>query len=99
MSTTRFRKRPVEIDAIQWTGKNIVDVLNFFDAGGKTTVVNINCPADRSQGWIEIPTFEGKMRANVGDWILRGVKGEFYPCRADIFGETYEPVLETEAGR
>lgn len=87
----RFRKRPVEVDAIQWTGDNIVAVLNFFDAGRETTIVNINCPADRSQGWVEIPTLEGKMRASVGDWIIKGVKGEFYPCKPDIFAETYEP--------
>ncbi|MGW3847153.1 hypothetical protein [Streptomyces fagopyri] len=88
----QYRKRPVVVDALQWTGENIVAALNFFDAGRGTTVVNINAPADRSKGWIEIPTLEGKMRASVGDWIIRGVQGEFYPCREDIFRATYEAV-------
>lgn len=40
--------------------------------------------------WIEIDTLEGTMSANIGDWIIRGVQGEFYPCRDDIFAQTYE---------
>lgn len=79
----KFRKKPVVIEAIQWTGKNWEEVEKFISRG-------------QVGGWIggdlHIETLEGKMRANVGDWIIKGVKGEFYPCKPDIFEQTYEPV-------
>ncbi len=45
---------------------------------------------------MQIPTLEGRMRANIGDWIIRGMKGEVYPCKPDIFEATYEPVAEVK---
>lgn len=77
----RFRKKPVEIEAMQVTRGNIDVVAEWCQGtllyGGKLT----------------ISTLEGDMRADVGDWIIRGVKGEFYPCKPDVFAETYHPVL------
>ena len=77
----RFRKKPVEIDALLWTGDNVAELTAFLNGKGKF-----------EWGGIRIATLEGIMTASVGDWIIRGVKGEFYPCKPDIFVATYEPV-------
>jgi hypothetical protein len=81
MPARRFRKRPVEVEAVRFTGVNAQEVAEFTGQDGRTV------PGD---GWM-IRTLEGEMRAEVGDWIIRGVKGEFYPCKPDIFEATYEP--------
>lgn len=80
---TKYRKKPVVINAIKWTGKNWKSVAAF--AG---TSVAISC----ADGGVFIPTLEGQMRADIGDWIIRGVKGELYPCKPDIFAATYDKV-------
>ena len=76
-----YRKIPVEIEALKWDGENFAEVKQF-------------CPAAT---WIDdelsILTLEGDMSASVGDYIIKGVKGEFYPCKPDIFKLTYEEVL------
>jgi hypothetical protein len=79
MST--FRKKPVEIEAIQLTPLNIEEIEQFV--GGD---------AGREPGGLVIATLEGAMHASIGDWIIRGVQGEFYPCKPDIFAATYELV-------
>ena len=74
----KYRKKPVVIEAIQYTTKNVADVLAF-------------CPvAVALTGLIEIETMEGWMDARPGAWIIKGVQGEFYPCKADVFAATYE---------
>lgn len=78
----KFRKKPVVIEAILYTGKNYGEVQNFIGNG-----------CGLNQGQIIINTLEGDMRANPNDWIIKGVKGEFYPCKPDIFEATYEPVV------
>lgn len=85
-----YRKRPIEVEAIQWTGsarclrllKRVWDPQ--FEASFVTFWTN--------SGAIEIKTLEGNVIANPGSYIIRGVKGEFYPCREDIFNKTYERV-------
>ncbi len=81
-----YRKKPVVIEAEQFTGDNIDAVLDFV--GDMAT-----CPEGKSmakdQGLI-IRTLEGDHHASVGDWIIKGVAGEFYPCKPDIFEATYE---------
>ncbi|MFB4472159.1 hypothetical protein ACDI16_04280 [Oceanobacillus caeni] len=79
----KYRKKPVEIDAIQWTGDNVKEVSNFIS--GTHSILPF-------AGIVFIETLEGKMEANVGDYIIKGVKGEFYPCKPDIFKQTYEGV-------
>lgn len=87
MPTKMFRKKPVVIEAIQFTGNNIREVLAFCrpnlseDALDGAQVMNLP---------VIITTLEGDMKASIGDWIIKGVKGEFYPCKPDIFSETYE---------
>lgn len=75
----KFRKKPVVIDALQWTGDNLDEIQCFCE--GSTSFDN---------GRLTIHTLEGGMLASEGDFIIRGVKGEFYPCKADIFEATYE---------
>lgn len=80
----KFRKRPVVINAIMWTGGNSDDIVKF--CGGAASVDDM---ASGRQAMV-IATLEGDMAAMPGDWIIRGVKGEFYPCKPDIFALTYE---------
>lgn len=83
MSEVRlYRKKPVVVEAIQFTGTNDAAVSSFVGGDGRDP------EADRPLWLIE--TLEGTMRAEVGDYIIRGVKGEIYPCKPDIFEATYE---------
>ena len=83
----RFRKKPVVIEAVMWTGANVVEVANFL--GLTSDDIFPAMP-------IVIHTLEGDHRADIGAWIITGVKGEFYPCKPDIFEQTYEPIEEDE---
>lgn len=84
----KFRKKPVVIDAVQFTGLNFAELSAF--CGRDLQPSGVNLPPNAT---IEIHTREGTMRASVGDWIIRGVQGEFYPCKPDIFAATYEAVV------
>jgi hypothetical protein len=78
----KFRKKPVVIEAIKWTGENFDEIKEFVGEslfGWEPETVNL-----------EIHTLEGKHLASKGDWIIKGVKGEFYPCKPDIFALTYD---------
>ena len=81
----KYRKKPVVIEAIQWTGENEAEI-DLFLLGHFT-----KCDDSDS---IFIPTLEGVMEASLGDYIIKGVQGEFYPCKPDIFEKTYEPAEE-----
>lgn len=81
----KYRKKPVVIEAIQWTGDNKNDISN--ELGGDTGDYYFT-----PDGELFIHTLEGIMKASVGDYIIKGVKGEFYPCKPDIFEATYEKV-------
>lgn len=76
-----YRKLPVEIQAIQFTGANAPEVEAFFGPDAE----HVEILSDR----VMIPTLEGLMRADIGSWIIRGVKGEYYPCKDEIFRTTY----------
>lgn len=81
----QFRKKPVQIEARLVTLRSRKHVADW--CGG--------CILDTTDG-ITIQTLEGVMRASMGDWIIKGVKGEFYPCKPDIFEATYEPIASSE---
>ena len=84
----KYRKKPVEIEAIQWTGTNTDEILAFC-----FTKADVRAPiGDTTTRIIIISTLEGEMRADPKDWIIRGIKDEFYPCKPDIFAATYELV-------
>jgi hypothetical protein len=84
VSVERFRKRPIVIEALRYTGDSAemrAAVREFVDA-------NI----DERGGGLRIETTEGWLTVSSGDWIIRGVEGEFYPCKPSVFDATYEPV-------
>ena len=97
MSPSKFRKKPVEIEAMRWDGTEacMADVLKWVDFASLPDDGHVGggglgfCPP---LGTLDIPTLEGTMTASPGDWIIRGVAGEFYPCKPDIFDATYEEV-------
>lgn len=86
----RYRKKPVIIEAIQWNGDNATEIYLFF----KTVLHNYYFEIDEADQVIRIETLEGIMTANKGDYIIKGVKNEFYPCKPDIFEQTYEEVID-----
>lgn len=85
----KYRKKPVVIEAVQLSSINCREVAKWI-----SPTPELNYYTGDPQ--IIIKTLEGNMAANVGDWIIRGVNGEFYPCNPDIFEKTYEPVTEDE---
>ena len=81
-----YKKRPVPIYAIQWTGReNIGEVLGFCEGCAEWKM-------KEEPSFLLVHTLEGTMRADIGDYIVKGVDGEFYPCKADIFEKTYEEI-------
>ena len=91
----RFRKKPVEVEAVR------VQVFPLTKTEGETFFIDngakLTYRKKRGEmlepGWY-VDTLEGPLKVSPGDWIIKGVKGEFYPCKPDIFKETYEPVEE-----
>lgn len=80
MMANQYRKKPVVIEAVEWTGENLLEMIDFMD----------HCVS--LDGMISISTLEGVMKAGIGDYIIKGIQGEFYPCKPDIFKQTYELV-------
>jgi hypothetical protein len=76
----------VEIEAVQWTGRNTQEIVAFCGSA-------LLALERRPGGKMFIGTLEGPHQASVGDYIIKGVKGEFYPCKPDIFEATYEEIL------
>ncbi|MGC4918670.1 hypothetical protein ACLQ2B_38095 [Streptomyces albogriseolus] len=96
----KYRKRPVEIDAIQWTGNNIDAVMGFMHPQQPVHVNSLShMRFTNADDLIGIETLEGLMVADKGDWIIREPfptdDRKFYPCKPDIFAATYEPVGDT----
>ena len=83
----KYRKKPVEIDAVQWVSDNIEQVYEML---GDNLIINTDKDKDEVKHFIN--TLEGKMEMSWGDYIIKGVKGEFYPCKPDIFELTYEKI-------
>ena len=90
-----FRKKPVVISAIQLRPDTVGDCQEFVGAKEKGAFHECGMGIDVADGQFKITTLEGVMVANLGDWIIRGVSGEFYPCKPDIFEKTYEPAILT----
>ena len=96
----KYRKKPVVIEAIQNDGdiQTITDILDWINGGPGATGAGTYELTGKNQLSIFIDTLEGSMRADVGDYIIRGVNGEFYPCKPDIFAKTYEPEGDPDGG-
>lgn len=100
----KYRKKPVVIEALQWDGDNLVEITAFLKGVSvKSIESEINSSELAQKNWkelekssyhkgITISTLERNMIASIGDFIIKGVAGEFYPCKEKIFKETYELV-------
>lgn len=82
----KFRKKPVVIEAVRFNGWNAGEINDWMYGTGKYPTYFVET--------IDIETLEGVMIANVGDYIIKGVQGEFYPCKPDIFKQTYDELKE-----
>jgi len=82
----KYRKKPVVIEAVQWMG-NLKEIEELF--GNKP----FGCSYNEKGSTIVIDTLEGQMMASMDDYIVKGIKGEFYPCKPDIFEMTYEKIV------
>lgn len=74
----RFRKKPVVIEAVRYDGTNAAEIVAF---AAPSAIFNVT---------LHIVTLEGDMLVSIGDWVIKGIKGEFYPCKPDVFEATYE---------
>lgn len=88
----RFKKKQVKIEAIQWNGNNIYEVVGFCKGAQEWKP---NLQDDERMGPLYINTLEGKVKTNIGDYIIQGVKGEFYPISEKKFNEIYEHYCES----
>ena len=77
----KFRTKPCEIEETKWTGENVAEIMRFVK----------NESAIITNGVLIIKTLEGDMVASTGDYIIRGLRGEYYPCKPDVFQKKYEP--------
>ena len=99
MMSETFRKKPVEIEAMQFDGtaESATPIIDWILTGEHAAhFTSMACAGDVPPWGISINTLEGSMLAGRGDWIIRGVQGEFYPCKSDIFEATYERVDSNE---
>lgn len=83
----KFRKKPVVIEAFQWTGQPKEEWPIWFQAQWENVGVDAD---DNGSAILVIPTLEGPLTASYNDWIIQGIQGELYPCKPDIFEATYE---------
>lgn len=92
----KFKTKPVIKEAIQFTGQNVQECMDF---GGENSPIAWDCKIINGKspniigGDLVIETLEGDMIVSPNDWIIKGLNGEFYPCKPDIFEKTYEPVV------
>lgn len=88
----KARKKPVEVEAILWDGMNLLEVKNFVGEKLQYDIYDLAWEVGRGVPKItmQIDTLEGSMQVSKGDYIIKGVNGEFYPCKPDIFHKTYE---------
>lgn len=88
----KFRKKPVVIEAVQYTGKpQSMDEIPQWMFNAMMDRVIRPSPDEEPLKYLTIKTLEGDHRADIGDWIIQGIKGELYPCKPDIFAATYDP--------
>ena len=77
----KYQKKQLIIEAVQFTGDNLAEISDF--AGARLGIHN---------NALRVHTLEGSMIVSKGDWIIKGIKGEFYPCKNDIFVASYDPI-------
>lgn len=92
----RYRTKPVEIEAIQWTGLNFEEIRQFVGESLEYNILNTAWKVGKCGPhiYIMIHTLEGDMHVSEGDYIIKGLRGEFYPCKPDVFKKKYEVIGE-----
>ena len=90
----KYKTNPCEIEAIQWTGNNSKEILDFCKGQAKYNIIYAAWKVDKGPAvqQLIIHTLEGDMKASVNDYIIRGLNGEYYPCKPDIFEKKYSPI-------
>ena len=83
----KYRTKPCEIEAIKWTGNNFEEIFKFTNCRAYMKLMYSSMKEE-----LIIVTLEGNMMASVGDFIIKGLKGEFYPCKPDVFNKKYQEV-------
>lgn len=91
-----YSTKPCEIEAIQWTGLNLANVKDFVGDQLDYTIIDTAYVVGKGRPWVELKlkTLEGVMNVSEGDFIIKGLNGEFYPCKPDIFAKKY--VIKSE---
>lgn len=89
-----YRKKPVVIEAMEYTGDNSHEVAQWSGASIEALLIKRNDGAVPVEMYIN--TLEGRMKISPGDFVIKGVQGEFYPCKPEIFWATYEAELELD---
>jgi len=94
----KYRKKPVVIEAIQWDGINLTEIIEFVGKDLQYDICDTAYQAGQGKPHVDmkIHTLEGDHICSEGDFIIKGVHGEFYPCKPDIFEKTYELVTDGE---
>jgi hypothetical protein len=92
----KYRKKPVEVHAHLWTGESDAQLPPWLQSRIALGHVELLATGSSLPVYAAIKTLEGTMTASPGDWIIKGTKGELYPCKPDVFAEVYEPVIEEE---
>ena len=82
----KYRRKPVVIDAIQWTGYNYAEIFEFTEGNA--------WPTHSHSDTLAVSTLEGEMMATKGCYIIRDMNGDYFPCQEDIFNKTYEQVKQ-----
>ena len=88
----KYRKKPVVIEAVQWNGTNLSDIKEFVGDSLVYDIIDTAWQVGKGKPHVlmKIKTLEGDMHVSEGDYIIKGLKGEFYPCKPDIFEKKYE---------
>lgn len=87
----KYRKKPIVIEAVKWNGNNVDEIADFI---GLNSCITCGDPENEDESYFIISTLEGEMKAAINDYVIKGIKGEFYPCKPDIFEATYELVQD-----
>jgi len=92
----KYRKKPVVIEAVKWNGINLQEIIDFVGKYLQYTICDTAYQVGKGKPHVDmaIHTLEGDHICSEGDYIIKGIHGEFYPCKPDIFEETYELVGE-----
>jgi len=89
MGVKKYIKRAIEIEALEWTGRNIEEIFSFMSEGSFSFTGEI----------LYINTLEGPLKASEGDYIIKGLRGEYYPCKPDIFAQSYDEIVDDDVDK